>query len=77
MKHPDALNNLGKALDAVGKAPVSTPLDWAEVARIKDPATFNIKNFAKRVKQKDPWADFFRQKQSLGAALSGLERLAR
>jgi bifunctional non-homologous end joining protein LigD len=58
-------------------APVSTPLDWAEVARLKDPATFNIKNFAKRMKQKDPWANFFRQKQSLRAALSALDRLAR
>jgi bifunctional non-homologous end joining protein LigD len=58
-------------------APVSTPLEWSEVGRIKDPATFNIKNFAKRLKQSDPWADFFLQKQSLRAALSGLERLAR
>jgi bifunctional non-homologous end joining protein LigD len=58
-------------------APVSTPLDWAEVGRLKDPASFNIKNFAKRLKKKDPWADFFRQKQSLRSALSGLERLAR
>jgi bifunctional non-homologous end joining protein LigD len=58
-------------------APVSTPLDWAEVPRIKDPATFNIKNFAKRLKQKDPWASFFRQKQSLRAAISELDRLAR
>jgi bifunctional non-homologous end joining protein LigD len=58
-------------------APVSTPLDWSEVGRIKDPATFNIKSLAKRLKQKDPWANFFRQKQSLRAALSGLDRLAR
>jgi bifunctional non-homologous end joining protein LigD len=58
-------------------APVSTPLEWAEVRTLKDPATFNIKDFAKRLKKKDPWADFFRRKQSLRAALSGLDRLAR
>jgi len=58
-------------------APVSTPLDWAEVARLKDPATFNIKNFAKRLTKKDPWADFFRQQQSLRSAARELERLAR
>lgn len=58
-------------------APVSTPLDWAEVGRLKDPASFNIKNFAKRLKKKDPWADFFRKKQSIRSALTGLERLAR
>jgi bifunctional non-homologous end joining protein LigD len=58
-------------------APVSTPLDWAEVGRLKDPASFDIKNFAKRLKKKDPWADFFRKKQSIRSALTGLERLAR
>src|SRR5271154_7007396 len=58
-------------------AQVSTPLDWAEVARLKDPATFNIKNFAKRLTKKDPWADFFRQQQSLRSAARELERLAR
>jgi bifunctional non-homologous end joining protein LigD len=58
-------------------APVSTPLEWAEVGRLKDPATFNIKNFAKRLNKKDPWANFLGQKQSLRAALSSLDRLAR
>jgi len=58
-------------------APVSTPLEWAEVRSLKDPATFNMKSFAKRLKKKDPWADFFRRKQSLRTALSGLDRLAR
>ena len=58
-------------------APVSTPLDWSEVGRIKDPATFNIKSLAKRLKEKDPWAHFFQQKQSLRGALKSLDRLAR
>jgi bifunctional non-homologous end joining protein LigD len=56
-------------------APVSTPLDWAEVARIKDPAEFNIKTFSKRLKKKDPWADFFSRRQSLQPALKQLARL--
>jgi bifunctional non-homologous end joining protein LigD len=56
-------------------APVSTPLAWSEVAGIKDPAKFNIKNFASRVKKKDPWADFFKHRQSLKAAMSLLDRL--
>ena len=58
-------------------APVSTPLDWAEVGRLKDPATFNIKNFAKRLSKRDPWADFFKQRQSLRSALKELDRIAR
>jgi bifunctional non-homologous end joining protein LigD len=56
-------------------APVSTPLEWSEVAAVKDPAKFNIKNFAARVKKNDPWADFFRQRQSLKAAIKRLGRL--
>src|SRR5271170_3545707 len=58
-------------------APVSTPLDWAEVGGLKDPATFNIKNFVKRLNKKDPWADFFQQKQPLRSAARELDRLAR
>jgi bifunctional non-homologous end joining protein LigD len=49
-------------------APVSTPLAWNEVNASLDPATFNIGNFAKRVKRKDPWEDFFSSRQSLKAA---------
>ena len=56
-------------------APVSTPLEWSEVAGIKDPAKFNIKNLASRLKKKDPWADFFEQRQSLKAAVKQLDRL--
>lgn len=56
-------------------APVSTPLEWSEVAGVKDPAKFNIKNLASRLKKKDPWADFFEQRQSLKAALKRLDRL--
>jgi bifunctional non-homologous end joining protein LigD len=56
-------------------APVSTPLEWTEVARVKDPAEFNIKTFPKRLKKKDPWADFFSRRQSLQSALKQLARL--
>lgn len=50
------------------RAPVSTPLDWKEVKSGLDPASFNIGNFAKRAKRRDPWEDFFNSRQSLKAA---------
>lgn len=56
-------------------APVSTPLEWAEVGRIKDPAEFNIRTFVKRLKKKDPWAEFFSRKQSLQSAATQLALL--
>ena len=56
-------------------APVSTPLAWPEVASLKDPAKFNIRNFAARLKKKDPWAGFFDQRQSLKSAMSQIGRL--
>ena len=56
-------------------APVSTPLEWSEVAGVKDPAKFNIKNLAERLKKKDPWADFFGQRQSLKTAIKRLSDL--
>jgi bifunctional non-homologous end joining protein LigD len=49
-------------------APVSTPLDWKEVKSSLDPASFNIGNFAKRAKRKDPWEDFSNSRQSLKTA---------
>jgi len=54
---------------------VSTPLDWAEVSRIKDPAKFNIKTIPNRLKKKNPWADFFSRRQSLQSALKQLAHL--
>jgi bifunctional non-homologous end joining protein LigD len=56
-------------------APVSTPLEWPEVASLKDPAKFNIKSLANRLKKKDSWADFFERRQSLKTAMSRLDRL--
>jgi len=50
-------------------APVSTPLAWSEVKGTLDPADFNLGNFAKRMKKKDPWGEFFRSRQNLKAAM--------
>ena len=57
------------------KAPFSAPLAWSEVKPNLDPATFNLGNFRKRLKAKDPWADFFRNRQSLKAAAKALKKL--
>jgi bifunctional non-homologous end joining protein LigD len=56
-------------------APVSTPLEWAEVSPKLDPAKFNIGNFAARMKKKDPWARFFADRQALPAAAARLKKL--
>lgn len=58
------------------KAPVSTPLDWSEVDPDLDPTLFNIATFADRLAARDPWADFFRKRQSLEPALRAVMRLA-
>jgi bifunctional non-homologous end joining protein LigD len=56
------------------KAPVSTPLDWSEVTPKLDPAKFNIGNFGERLRRADPWADFFRARQSIQAAAKALSK---
>ena len=57
------------------RAPFSTPLAWSEVKTTLDPATFNLGNFRNRLKAKDPWADFFRNRQSLKHAAQSLKKL--
>jgi len=57
------------------KAPVSTPLDWSELPPKLDPGTFNIGNFSERLRRSDPWADFFRARQSIKAAAKALSKL--
>jgi bifunctional non-homologous end joining protein LigD len=57
------------------RAPFSAPLAWSEVKTNLDPATFNLGNFRKRLKAKDPWADFFRNRQSLKDAGKSLRKL--
>jgi bifunctional non-homologous end joining protein LigD len=57
------------------QAPVSTPLEWEEVVPSIRAEDFTIGNFAERLKRRDPWADFFRRRQSLKKALAALKRL--
>jgi bifunctional non-homologous end joining protein LigD len=57
------------------KAPVSTPLAWSELKASLDPTSFNIRNFAKRLKGKDPWKDFFQSRQSLKDAFRSVKAL--
>ncbi len=47
------------------KAPISTPLHWEEVDTNLDPASFNVLNIERRLKAKDPWADFWKHRQVL------------
>lgn len=56
-------------------APVSTPLAWSEVVPSLRSEDFTIGNFAERLKKRDPWADFFRHRQSLKRALDALKSL--
>jgi bifunctional non-homologous end joining protein LigD len=53
------------------RAPVSTPLAWDEVSPRLDPAAFNIRTFDRRLAGTDPWADFWRRRQSLPKMLLG------
>jgi bifunctional non-homologous end joining protein LigD len=56
-------------------APVSTPLSWSEVKPSLDPASFNIGNFRARLKKKDPWANFFKSRQTLRIAMERLREI--
>jgi bifunctional non-homologous end joining protein LigD len=57
------------------KAPVSTPLAWSEVQPALPPASFNIGNFAERMKKKDPWSGFFKSRQDLHVAQERLRKV--
>jgi len=57
------------------KAPVSTPLDWSELKPTLDAATFNIRNFEKRLKGMDPWKEFFKSRQNLKDAWRSVKNL--
>ena len=52
-------------------AAISTPLAWDEVSPRLDPATFNLRNFEKRLAGSDQWADLWRRKQALPKKLAG------
>ena len=46
-------------------APVSTPLDWEEVKPELNPHQFSLRNLRRRLEAKDPWTDFWEQRQDL------------
>jgi bifunctional non-homologous end joining protein LigD len=56
-------------------APVSTPLDWKEVAPSLKPADFNLGNFGERLRKADPWAEFFASRRDLKPAIKALKSL--
>jgi bifunctional non-homologous end joining protein LigD len=56
-------------------APVSAPLEWSEVKTSLKAADYNMGNFAGRLRKRDPWAGFFRSRQSLKNAMEALKRL--
>jgi bifunctional non-homologous end joining protein LigD len=51
------------------KAPVSTPLDWAEVVPSLRPERYNMASISRRLEETDPWSDFFHRRQSIQAAM--------
>jgi bifunctional non-homologous end joining protein LigD len=57
------------------QAPISTPLEWSEVKPSLVPCDFNLATFAKRLRQTDPWSDFFDSQQSLKNATRLLKNL--
>lgn len=57
------------------RAPISTPLAWAEVKPSLDPSSFNLGNFRARLKRANPWSDFFSTRQSLKTATTRLKKL--
>lgn len=52
-------------------APVATPIAWQELTAKTRPDMYNIKNLPKRLEKlkKDPWADFFKVRQSITAKI--------
>lgn len=48
-------------------APVSTPISWAELGKIKSAAQFTVRNLSQRLKRlrSDPWKDIGKTRQSL------------
>jgi bifunctional non-homologous end joining protein LigD len=48
-------------------APVSTPVDWDELGRIRSSDQFTVENLRRRIssQKKDPWTDFERSRRAL------------
>jgi bifunctional non-homologous end joining protein LigD len=56
-------------------ATVSLPIAWDEIDKIR-PDAFNVRNVAKRLSRRDPWADFFDLRQTLPRRASPAARAA-
>jgi bifunctional non-homologous end joining protein LigD len=56
-------------------APFSAPLNWAEVKPGLDPSAFTLATVERRLQRKDPWADFFANRQSITAAARAVDRI--
>jgi bifunctional non-homologous end joining protein LigD len=64
------------ALRARPKAPVSTPIEWDELARVR-PDQFTITSVRRRLNQRDdPWKGIRRRAQGLARARRRLDRLS-
>lgn len=57
-------------------APISTPLDWAEVKPGLDPVRWNVRTIGRRLSGEDPWAEFWKARQRLptAAAIAAMGR---
>jgi bifunctional non-homologous end joining protein LigD len=79
----DALQNArGKPLAsaysarAYPQAPISTPLEPAELKGTWEPARWNVRTMRERLRKKgDLWADFWQSRQELTPALNRLQKL--
>ena len=56
-------------------APVSTPMTWAQLADVRDPAAFNLTTVADHLADGDPWADMDAQAFSIDPLLELWEAL--
>jgi len=56
-------------------APFSMPLAWKDVTKGLDHLKFNLGTYENVLAGKDPWADFWKSRQSLTRAMKAVERL--
>jgi bifunctional non-homologous end joining protein LigD len=64
------------AARALPGAPVATPLDWAELSRLRDAQPYTIKTIGRRLARKgDPWKDIARRARAIREAEQRLDAL--
>ncbi len=56
------------------EAPFSMPLEWTDVKPSLNPRRFNLGNFEKELRGRDPWEGFFEKRQSLGRAVQAIRK---